>query len=169
MRSPFDAYSRFYDLLYADKDYAGEATYLAAHLRRRAPGARRILELGCGTGGHAIELARLGYQVHGIDLSDSMLAQAQARRAALPADLAARLRFSAGDARSVRVGEGGQRLVADMEQRREVPLRVVGQARPHQRGRQGGWGQYSPVSIHRFGRCRRAQPSGPPCHGRGPP
>ena len=108
MSSPFDAYSRFYDLLYADKDYAGEAAYLAAHLRRRAPGARRILELGCGTGGHAVALARLGYQVHGIDLSDSMLAQAQARRETLPADLAARLSFSAGDARSVRVGEAGQ-------------------------------------------------------------
>lgn len=103
MSSPFEAYSRVYDLLYADKDYAGEAAYLGRQLRQRAPRARRILELGCGTGGHAVELARLGYQVHGIDLSDSMLARAQARRAALPAELAARLSFAAGDARSVRV------------------------------------------------------------------
>ncbi len=103
MNSPFDAYSRFYDLLYADKDYAGEAAYLAGHLRRRAPQALRILDLGCGTGAHAVALARLGYVVHGIDLSDSMLAKAQVRRAALPADLAARLSFAAGDARSVRV------------------------------------------------------------------
>lgn len=110
MSSPFDAYSRFYDLLYADKDYAGEAAYLAGHLRRRAPQAKRILELGCGTGAHAAALARLGYQVHGIDLSDSMLSKAQARRAALPADLASRLSFAAGDARSARVPavEGGE-------------------------------------------------------------
>ena len=103
MPSPFEAYGQFYDLLYADKDYAGEVAYLVSQLRRRAPQARRILELGCGTGAHAVELARLGYQVHGIDLSDSMLAKAQARRAALPEELMSRLSFAAGDVRSARV------------------------------------------------------------------
>jgi SAM-dependent methyltransferase len=39
----------------------------------------RILDVGCGTGRHAIELARRGYQVTGIDLSASQLARARAK------------------------------------------------------------------------------------------
>ena len=34
-----------------------------------------ILDVGCGTGRHALELARRGYEVVGVDLSDSLLAQ----------------------------------------------------------------------------------------------
>jgi len=35
-----------------------------------------ILDVGCGTGRHSVELARRGYPVTGIDLSDGMLKQA---------------------------------------------------------------------------------------------
>jgi 2-polyprenyl-3-methyl-5-hydroxy-6-metoxy-1,4-benzoquinol methylase len=38
----------------------------------------RILDIGCGTGRHAIELARRGYNVTGVDLSESMLNKARA-------------------------------------------------------------------------------------------
>ena len=100
----FDSYSRYYDLLYRDKDYAGETAYLVSHLRRHAPRAGRILELGCGTGAHAEHLARAQYLVHGVDRSESMLARAGARRAELPGDVAARLSFQPGDVRSVRTG-----------------------------------------------------------------
>lgn len=37
----------------------------------------KILDIGCGTGRHAIELARRGYTVTGVDLSDSMLQHAR--------------------------------------------------------------------------------------------
>lgn len=37
----------------------------------------KILDVGCGTGRHAIELTRRGYQVTGIDLSESQLARAR--------------------------------------------------------------------------------------------
>lgn len=100
----FARYSRYYDLLYRDKDYAAEAAYLASHLRRYAPHAERILELGCGTGAHAEHLARMGYAVHGVDQSEPMLARATARKAGLPAETAARLSFASGDVRSVRAG-----------------------------------------------------------------
>ena len=92
----FDAYSRYYDLLYRDKDYAAEAQYVAGALRRHAPQAKRLLELGCGTGGHAEHLARAGYAVDGFDVSDTMLARAAARRATLPPEVAARLSFGRG-------------------------------------------------------------------------
>jgi SAM-dependent methyltransferase len=112
MKEVFDAYSRYYDLLYRDKDYAGEVAYLAFHLRRYAPKATSIIELGCGTGAHAEHLARAGYAVHGVDQSESMLARASARKSGLPADVAARLSFERGDARSVRTGESYDAVIS---------------------------------------------------------
>jgi len=100
----FDSYTRYYDLLYRDKDYAGEAAYLASHLQRHVSHAGRILELGCGTGAHAEQLARMGYTVHGVDQSESMLARAEARKSGLPDEEAARLSFERGDVRTVRTG-----------------------------------------------------------------
>lgn len=105
MSQVFDTYARYYDLLYRDKDYAAEAEYVAAHIREHGPQAKRILELGCGTGAHAEYLARMGYTVHGVDLSDEMLSRAEARKAALPVDVASRLSFGLGDVRTVRTGQ----------------------------------------------------------------
>lgn len=105
MTQVFDAYARYYELLYHDKCYAAEADYIASHIRKQAPQAKSILELGCGTGSHAEHLARMGYTVHGVDMSEEMLARADARKAALPVEVAARLFFGIGDVRSVRTGE----------------------------------------------------------------
>lgn len=99
MNAVFDAYAAYYDLLYRDKDYAGEAAWLHALLQRHAPGARSVLELGCGTGAHAVHLARLGYAVHGLDLSAPMLERARAQAATLPESLAERLSFEHADIR----------------------------------------------------------------------
>lgn len=103
--SVFVSYARVYDALYADKDYAAEAAHVAKHLRAGVPDARRLLELGCGSGLHAIELARSGYAVTGIDLSEAMLGRAAERRLTLDAQMQSRLRFVQGDARSCRLGE----------------------------------------------------------------
>ncbi len=37
----------------------------------------KILDVGCGTGRHSIELSKRGYSITGIDLSDSLLAKAR--------------------------------------------------------------------------------------------
>lgn len=105
MNRVFDTYAHYYDLLYGDKDYVAEAEYVASCIREHAPRATRILELGCGTGAHAEYLARMGYEVHGVDMSEAMLERAEARRAALPPELAARISFSHGDVRSVRTNQ----------------------------------------------------------------
>jgi SAM-dependent methyltransferase len=105
MSQVFDTYARYYDLLYRDKDYAAESEYVATHIRKHSPQAKRILELGCGTGAHAEHLARMGYTVHGVDMSEAMLARAEARKSVLPTEVAARLSFSLGDVRNVRTGE----------------------------------------------------------------
>lgn len=103
MNQVFDTYAHYYDLLYKDKNYAVEAEYVSSHIRGYARHAKRILELGCGTGGHAEHLARMGYTVHGVDMSEEMLARAEARKAELPGDVAAKLSFDLGDVRSVRI------------------------------------------------------------------
>jgi SAM-dependent methyltransferase len=105
MSRVFDAYACYYDLLYRDKDYVREAEYVVEHIRKQAPQAKRILELGCGTGSHAEQLARIGYIVHGVDMSEAMLARAEKRKTTLPPDVAARMTFSLGDVRTVRMGE----------------------------------------------------------------
>ena len=100
----FDHYASYYDLFYAGKDYGAEARYVTRHLQEFGRGVRDILELGCGTGAHAAELARAGYGVTGVDLSERMLARANTRLEVLAPPERAKLRFVHGDARSVRLG-----------------------------------------------------------------
>ena len=54
----FQRYSRYYDLLYRDKDYDAEADDVARTLRSADPTARKLLEIGFGTGRHGRLLAR---------------------------------------------------------------------------------------------------------------
>ncbi|MDO8880200.1 MAG: class I SAM-dependent methyltransferase [Coriobacteriia bacterium] len=101
----FGTYSCYYDLFYGDKPYAEEAAFVDALMHEHAPGARWLLELGCGTGRHARELAALGYTIYGVDLSEAMLADA--RRVATELErgpLAGRVYFLQADARSYRAG-----------------------------------------------------------------
>jgi SAM-dependent methyltransferase len=101
--SVFAAYARYYDLLYRDKDYADEARFVSEQLRGRGAAGNTLLELGCGTGRHALSFAALGWDVFGVDLSAAMVTQAHQRRAAAAAPLQDRVTFTEGDVRSVRL------------------------------------------------------------------
>lgn len=101
--SVFGNYARYYDLLYKDKDYQGEADYLRSLILKHAPAAGSLLELGCGTGAHARLLAGSGFRLHGVDLSDEMLAVALQRKNDADPVTAGKLSFSQGDIRSARV------------------------------------------------------------------
>lgn len=108
--SVFKSYSRYYNLLYQDKNYAGEAAYINSLIARHLPGAARILDLGCGTGRHCFLLAEMGYEVTGVDMSAEMLAVANARLAsqsvqpAPPDPHPPLVSFHRGDIRTVRLG-----------------------------------------------------------------
>ncbi len=87
---PFAEYATFYDALYHDKDYNGECDVLGRIFERFAASrVERVLDLGCGTGGHAAVLASRGYAVTGVDRSAAMLAVARekSRRLGLTIDL----------------------------------------------------------------------------------
>ena len=70
----FDAHAPIYEQNVFTKNTVAEVDFLLDELRL-APGAS-ILDVGCGTGRHSIELARRGYALTGADLSTQMLAQA---------------------------------------------------------------------------------------------
>lgn len=99
MSAVFDAYAAYYDLLYRDKDYEGEARYVRGLLAREGVTRGTLLELGCGTGRHASCLAVAGFAVHGIDRSPAMVETARRRAAGSGAPLV----FAADDVRSVRL------------------------------------------------------------------
>ncbi len=65
--------SRFAALAAAGNDVHGEARFCAGLI----PPGSRVLDAGCGTGRVAIRLAELGYDCVGVDLDDSMLAEAR--------------------------------------------------------------------------------------------
>ena len=71
----------------AGKDIHGEATLVASV----TPAGRSVLDAGCGTGRVAIELARRGFDVVGVDLDARLLDGARGKAPDLPwvlADLA---------------------------------------------------------------------------------
>lgn len=99
-------YADQYDILYGSKDYEAECDLIEEVFRRYGDGGvRRILDLGCGTGNHAIPLAQRGYQVHGVDISEDMLVHAREKADSRLLDGSVKLVFTQGDIRSIDLGQ----------------------------------------------------------------
>jgi SAM-dependent methyltransferase len=101
----FGAYARYYDLLYRDKPYEDEASYVLELARRSGGATGSLLELGVGTGGHAVHFARTSQAVFGVDMSQAMLDAAEDRKRSLEPSLSARLTLIPGDVRTVRLNQ----------------------------------------------------------------
>ena len=98
----FQSYAAYYDLLYQGKDYNAEANYIDFLIKKYLKNAETILELGCGTGKHAAFLAKKGYNVWGVDISEEMVKQAK-NSFEKQNDLFEKLSFSLGDVRTLRL------------------------------------------------------------------
>jgi SAM-dependent methyltransferase len=72
-------YAKLYDSIHESKNYSKEVEQILGLINPGKTEKLRGFDLGCGTGLHAAEFARLGIEVDGFDVSKEMLAVARAR------------------------------------------------------------------------------------------
>ena len=71
----FENYGMKYDNENFTRGTTGECDFIEKEINSNKQSS--ILDIGCGTGRHSIELSKRGYTVTGIDLSESLLKRAQ--------------------------------------------------------------------------------------------
>jgi SAM-dependent methyltransferase len=76
MPGPYQRSAELYDRIYGDKAFVDEARAIRTIVEHARPGARSLLDVGCGTGGHLVHV-REWIAVEGLDASESMLAVAR--------------------------------------------------------------------------------------------
>ena len=73
--SLFENYAHKYDNECFVQGTAGECDFVEEEIKRDR--SLKILDIGCGTGRHAIELTKRGYNVTGVDLSENQIERAR--------------------------------------------------------------------------------------------
>jgi len=93
--SLFENYARKYDQECFVQGTLGECDFIEQEINRDK--SLKIIDIGCGTGRHAIELTKRGYNVAGVDLSEDQIKRAKekAQEAGVTID------FQAQDARNL--------------------------------------------------------------------
>ena len=91
----YDQLAEHYDRIYASKDYAAEADLVRSIIAERNPGARTLLDVACGTGGHLVHL-RSHFECEGLDLSDEMVRIAREKLPGMPLHIASMTDFNLG-------------------------------------------------------------------------
>lgn len=91
----FENYAKKYDQECFVQGTLGECNFIEQELAKNK--SLNIIDVGCGTGRHSIELTKRGYQVTGIDFSDSQLAGAKEKAA----QLGLKINFQKHDARDL--------------------------------------------------------------------
>ncbi len=125
----FDNYAEKYDNEVFTQGTIGECDFIENEISRDR--SLKILDVGCGTGRHSIELSKRGYTVTGIDLSESQLARARekAKSANLTIDFrkqdARDLPFNAEFDVAIMLCEGGFPLMETDEMNFEILKNVA--------------------------------------------
>ena len=91
----FDNYGKQYDKESFAQGTQGECDFIEREVRFDK--MTRILDIGCGTGRHTIELTRRGYKVTGVDLSRAQLQRANEKAQ----ELGLQIDFRQADARAL--------------------------------------------------------------------
>lgn len=74
MSSYIGRHAELYDTFYSEKEYKTEAAFVhQCILKYGIKPTKKILELACGTGSHALELEKWGYNIIATDYSEDML------------------------------------------------------------------------------------------------
>jgi ubiquinone/menaquinone biosynthesis C-methylase UbiE len=79
----FKKSARFYDYLYAFKDYTAASEQILQLLKSRSPNAQTLLDVACGTGRH-LESFAMHFEVEGLDVNGDLLAFAHQRLPTIP-------------------------------------------------------------------------------------
>ncbi len=125
----FENYAEKYDNEVFTQGTIGECDFIENEISRDR--SLKILDVGCGTGRHSIELSKRGYTVTGIDLSESQLARARekAKSANLTIDFrkqdARDLPFNAEFDVAIMLCEGGFPLMETDEMNFEILKNVA--------------------------------------------
>ena len=97
-------YANVYDSLYQDKDYVTECDLIEQVFEIYGEGnVQNVLDLGCGSGNHAIPLSQRGYRVVGVDSAPDMLKHARRKKTELADHIT--VEFREGDLRSLELGQ----------------------------------------------------------------
>src|SRR5688500_292893 len=83
MPVPYQRSAELYDRIYGDKAFATECATIRALVEREHPGARSLLDVGCGTGAHLVHM-REWIDVEGLDVSAAMLEVARRKLPGVP-------------------------------------------------------------------------------------
>lgn len=81
--SAYESLAASYDALTYDIPYERILTFWQKLCARQKADVRTVLDLACGTGSLSVLLAKQGYRVLGVDLSEDMLAEADQKAAAM--------------------------------------------------------------------------------------
>jgi len=79
--SLFENYGKKYDTEVFTQGTIGECDFIEKEIGSNK--SLEIIDIGCGTGRHTIEMSKRGYKVTGIDLSESLLARAKEKASSL--------------------------------------------------------------------------------------
>ena len=99
--SAYEAFASVYDLFMEQVEYDRWLQHICAVWDRFGKKPQTVVDLGCGTGTITIPLAKMGYDVIGVDLSPEMLAEADHK--ARSEEAAAR--FTCQDMTELELGE----------------------------------------------------------------
>ena len=127
----FENYAKQYDSESFTKGTLGECDFIEREINFKK--GLKILDVGCGTGRHSIELTKRGYSVTGIDLSESQLLRAREKSS----ELGLKIDFVKMDARemsfqnefdmAIMICEGAFPLMETDEMNYEI-LKEIGRA-----------------------------------------
>lgn len=97
----FQNYAHYYNSFYQEKDYKAEALQVDRLLKKYGSDVHKVINYGCGTGRHDMELKKLGYDCTGIDMSPLMIDIAKKNSEKENADIG----FSVADIRTYNPAE----------------------------------------------------------------
>ena len=80
----YGSFAKYYDQLTQNISYGERAAYFDAIIKQNMDSASVVADLACGTGSLSFELADLGYDVVGVELSEDMLSVAMQKKMERP-------------------------------------------------------------------------------------